>query len=64
MTHYCSDCANWNLRDSKMSSAGLGICKQNKQAGHYVSGTFPRECDKFKQAEPKVIELRMRLLQE
>lgn len=63
MTVTCATCANWDLKTCHLRQHALGLCKVHSAGKwHTFSGYFPRTCDQFSQAEPKVIAARTRAL--
>ena len=64
MTCYCADCDHFDLRDRREAVVGLGLCKPEKKPGHYKSAMYLRECERFRQADARTVDERMRLLGE
>jgi hypothetical protein len=55
----CLECANLNLQAFPAHArAGFGRCQWETMAGVFESITHEKDCGKFRQATPEVIEAR------
>lgn len=56
----CQDCQFWSMQTSALRQYGYGQCRADPKPGHSLSAVNVCRIGKFKPAEPRVIERRLK----